>query len=377
MVQDLYIIGATGKVGQELVKQIFEKGDTDPTRHLNPTRIVGLASSTHTLYLPHGISPEQAFAFAGKHYEGAEKYSHLRELLEKARYGLRGDESTLVFVDATALNEQMIQLHLQVMEQTPYGIVTANKNPIALSDYNTFQRLTHDTRRYGYRCSVMAGAGAVPFVRDAKDLGDPIYFIEGCLSGTNGYITSELEKFEDGGETSKAFSDIVRGALNKGYTEPHPRDDLNGLDVARKLVVIARSAGIPIGIRDVAVKPLVPEEYLHEDDVGKFLSNLASLDETFRQRTANARANGLTIRYVARIDMRGKSPVLEVSLQKVPKNSLLGSLEGTLNQIVVTTESYPRGYPIGPVPGAGLDVTARNIRWDLLNLLPQRKDNGI
>ncbi len=376
MIRDIYIVGATGRVGQELVKQIFEKGDTDPTRHLNPTRIVGLASSTHTLYLPHGISPEQAFAFVGKHYEGAEKYSRLGELLEKARYGLRGDESTLIFVDVTALNEQMIQFHLQVMEQTPYGIVTANKNPIALSDYNTFQRLTRDTRRYGYRCSVMAGAGAVPFVRDAKDLGDPIYVVEGCLSGTNGYITSELEKFEGDRKTPKALSNIVKDAFNEGYTEPHPRDDLNGLDVARKLVVIARSAGMPIGIGDVAVKPLVPEEYLQEDNVDKFLSSLAALDGTFRQRIANARANGLTLRYVARIDMHGESPVLGVSLREVPKNSLLGGLEGTLNEIVITTKSYPRGYPIGPVPGAGLDVTARNIRWDLLNLLPQRKDNN-
>lgn len=377
MIQDLYIIGATGKVGQELVKQIFKKGDTDPTRHLNPTRIVGLASSTHTLYLPQGISQEQAYAFSSRSYTNADRYNHLGEFLERARYGLRGEENSLVFVDTTALSEPMTQFHLKVIEETPYGIVTANKNPIALSDYNTFRRLTRDTRRYGYRCSVMAGAGAVPFARDAKDLGDPIYVVEGCLSGTNGYITSELEKFEDGGETSRALSDIVREALNRGYTEPHPRDDLNGLDVARKLVVIARSAGMPIGIGDVAVKTLVPEEYLQEDDVGKFLSSLAALDGTFRQRIANTRANDLTLRYVARIDMHGESPVLEVSLQEVPKNNLLGGLEGTLNVIVITTESYPRGYPIGPVPGAGLDVTARNIRWDLLNLLPQRKDNNI
>src|SRR3989338_8088595 len=128
MIQDLYIIGATGKVGKELVKQIFEKGDTDTSHHLNPTRVVGLASSTHTLYLPQGISQEQASAFAKKDYTHAQAYGRLEELLERARYGLRGEESTLVFVDATALNEPMTQFHLQVIEQTPYGIVTANKN---------------------------------------------------------------------------------------------------------------------------------------------------------------------------------------------------------------------------------------------------------
>ena len=376
MIQDLYIIGATGKVGKELVKQIFEKGDTDTSHHLNPTRVVGLASSTHTLYLPQGISKEQASAFAKKDYTHAQAYGRLEELLERARYGLRGEESTLVFVDATALNEPMTQFHLQVIEQTPYGIVTANKNPIALSNYKTFQILTSDVRRYGYRCSVMAGADAVPFVRDAKDLDDKIHSIEGCLSGTNTFILSELEKTEEDGATSKTLSGVVRQAREEGYTEPHPRDDLNGLDVARKLIVIARSAGLPIGINDISRKALIPEEYLHEDDVDKFLSRLTELDGTYKQKMADARAHGHALRYVARIDMQGESPIMEVSMQEVPKNSSLGQLEGTLNAIVIVTESYPKGYTIGPAPGAGLEVTARNIRRDLLDLLPQRR-NGV
>lgn len=376
MIQDVYIIGATGDVGTELVKQIFEKGDTDPTRHLNPTRIVGLASSTHTLYLPQGISPEQAFAFKNRDYSNADRYGNDSELLERARYGLRGEESTLVFVDVTSskdpMHDPMTQFHLEVIKQSPYGLVTANKNPIALSDYKTFQILTQDVRRYGYRCSVMAGADAVPFVRDARDLNDRIHSIEGCLSGTNTFIPSELEKFEEDGVTLNSLSSIVRNAKKNRYTEPHPRDDLNGLDVARKLIVIARSAGLPIGINDISIKPFIPEEYLHEDSVDKFLDSLTSLDGGFRQRMADAKANGLTLRYVARIDMHGEIPLIEVSLQEVPKNSSLGSLEGTLNAIVIVTESYPRGYPIGPAPGAGLEVTARNVRRDLLDLLPRR-----
>lgn len=376
MIQDVYILGATGNVGQELVKQIFGKGDTDSTGRVSTTRVVGLASSTHTLYLPQGISHEQASAFAKKDYSGAQTYGCLGELLETARYGLRGEESTLVFVDATALNEPMTRFHLQVIEQTPYGIVTANKNPITLSDYRTFQILTSDVRRYGYRCSVMAGADAVPFVRDAKDLNDNIHSIEGCLSGTNTFILSELENTEEDRVTPKTLSSIVRRAREEGYTEPHPRDDLNGLDVARKLIVIARSAGLPIGIEDVSIKALIPEDYLHEDDVDGFLSRLTELDGTYRRKMADAKAHGLTLRYVARIDMHGESPLMEVSLQEVPKNSSLGSLEGTLNAIVIVTESYPKGYPIGPAPGAGLEVTARNIRRDLLDLLPQRR-NGI
>lgn len=369
MIQDVYVMGATGRVGSEVVRQIFEKGDTDPTRHTNPTRIVGLASSTHTLYISQGISPEQAFNFTKKDYKGAETYGKYGELLEKARYGLRNDESQLVFVDVTALNEPMTQFHLQIIGQTPYGIVTANKNPIALSDYNTFQTLTQDVGRYGYRCSVMAGADVVPFVRDAKDLQDTILKIEGSFSGTLGYVSSELEK-------GRLLSGVVREAFDEGYTEPHPRDDLNGLDVARKLVVIARSAGLTIGIGDINVKPFVDESYFNENDVELFLDSLKGSDEIFSKRMADAKRNNFTLRYVATIDYSGDTPRLEVSLREVPKTSPLGGLEGTMNKMVITTEAYPNGYVI-EAPGAGLEVTARNIRRDLLELLPQRKNSHL
>lgn len=368
MIQDLYIVGATGNVGSTLVKQIFEKGDTNSTRHLNPTRVVGLASSSHTLYLPHGISQEQAFAFAGKDYKGAERYSHLGELLERAGYGLRGEESTLVFVDTTALNEPMIQFHLQVIEQTHYGIVTANKNPIALSDYATFQKLTHDARRYGYSCSVMAGAEAVPYIRDAKDLNAGLRTIDGCLSGTCGRNTSDLEN-------NVPFSKSLRRAYDDGDTEPHPRDDLNGLDVARKLVVLARTAGSPVGMGDVHREPFIPEKYFLEDDVERFLSLVKELDDPFKERMNNAQSSGLTLRYIAHMDISGETPVLELSLKEEPKESSLGSLVGKDNKISIVTGIYPNGKPIGPVPGAGLDVTAENIRRDLLYLLPQRKNS--
>src|SRR6185503_17098338 len=97
-----------------------------------------------------------------------------------------------------------------------------------------------------YRCSVMAGADAVPFLRDLHDIGDAPSLIQGCFSGTLGYITSMLE-------TGMPFSKILGQALAEGYTEPDPRDDLNGLDVARKLTVLARTAGHPVNLQDFAV----------------------------------------------------------------------------------------------------------------------------
>lgn len=363
MIQDIFVIGATGKVGKTLIRQVIGKGDTNKNIHANPTRIIGLASSTHYLYSSKGLSPEQANGFVNKHYANARQYSSLNELSEVVHNNK--NESSVVFVDVTALNEPMTDFHLHIIRNTSYGIVTANKNPVALSDYSIFQELTANPRRYKYSCSVMAGAQAVPFIQYRRDLNDKLMAVRGCFSGTNGYICSELEK-------NKKFSAIVKDALEKGYTEPHPRDDLNGLDVARKLVVLGRTAGYTVGIKEVKVEPFIPHEYFKENDVAKFLSNIKELDKGFEERIANLKSKGQTLRYVAQMSIDKGHPQLNVSLIEVQKQSPLGRLENTVNKIIIVSDAYPDGYSI-EAPGAGLIVTASNIRQDLVDLLPERR----
>ncbi|HLC60257.1 MAG TPA: hypothetical protein VJJ52_02405 [Candidatus Nanoarchaeia archaeon] len=368
MIQDVYIIGATGNVGKTLVRQICEKGDTNPDLHPNPTRIVGLASSTHTIYSAFGLSKEDSYDFISRKSKSAKKYNSLFDLLNRARVRLRDEESNLVFIDVTALSEPMREFHLHVIEHTPYGIVTANKNPIALYDYKTFKKLTHDTKRYGYRCSVMAGADAVPLIQDNRDLNDRPRIIEGCFSGTLGYITTGLEK-------GIAFSEIVREAFRRNYTEPHPRDDLSGLDVARKLIVLARTAGFPVSLNDIQREPFIPEAYLTEMDVESFMSKITKLDGWFSDKMQQARARDNTLRYVAKMDVQGQDIAMRVALTEVPNNSTLGNLKGTLNALILLTDAGPdEQEPPLIKPGAGLGITARNIRRDLLHLLPERRN---
>lgn len=367
MLQDVFIIGATGKVGRELVNQIIERGDIDSGRHLNPTRIVGLASSKNFIYSPSGLSLQQSRDFTENHAANAIQYSSLMEILGIANNELKNNATTLVFVDVTPLNEPMRDFHLKVIRETQYGIVTANKNPIALSDYKTFQILTQDVKRYGYRCSVMAGAHAVPFLQELRDVNDPVLLVEGCFSGTLGYITSELEKGIN-------FSEILRKAHANGYTEPHPRDDLSGLDVARKLIVLARTAGYSVDLKDIKLSPFIPHDFLKEDDVNKFMDKIKALDKEFSARMSNAMRNGKTLRYIAKMDAR-KGIKLTVSLEEVQKQSHFGILEGTLNKLVVVTNVHPEDKPYSlQSQGAGLNVTAQNIRGDLLYLLPERKN---
>lgn len=366
MIQDVFIIGATGKVGKTLVGQIYKKGDTNSKIHPNPTRVVGLASHNTFIYSIEGISEDKALNFVNRQYPNAQTYSQLNDLLNAVKYGTRNKESMLTFVDVTALNEPMIEFHLHVIKDTPYNIVTANKNPVALSDYETFQQLTHSANRYGYRCSVMAGAEAVQFLQDLRDVNDPIHKMEGCLSGTNAYITSELEK-------GKKFSEILRYANTEGYTEPHPRDDLNGMDVAKKLVTLARTAGYPMSINDVKLEPMIPEKYFKEDDVEKFLDGISALDNEFEQRMNAAKKAGNKLRYVAKLDLSEGTPKLEVSLIEVKKESQLGTLKGALNRLVIYTDTYPNGRLI-EAEGAGLTLTAQNARVDLAGLISKRKN---
>src|SRR3989338_3284058 len=296
MIQDLFIIGATGKVGKTLVRQIFEKGDTDRKKHPNPTRIVGLASSSNVLYSPKGLSKDESTEFTEMKNKKT-KYNELNEFLDIVENSIRREKTSLVFVDTTPINKPMTEFHLQVIEKTPYAIVTANKNPIALSPYSTFKRLTHDVKRYGYRCSVMAGAHAVPLLQELRDVNDLPLLLQGCFSGTLGYITSELEK-------GKKFSAILKDAYAKGYTEPHPRDDLNGLDVARKLIVLARTAGFEVDIKDIELEPFIPDKFFAEDSVDKFMKSVESLDEEFTKKISSALEKNNTLRYVASMDAR-------------------------------------------------------------------------
>lgn len=365
MNQDIFIIGANGNVGSTLVEQIFEKGDTDSSLHKNPTRIVGLASLSSYTYDSCGLSKDLCYKFSRR--KDDERRYDLNELLKIA--GAVPHDGNLVFVDVTAAKEPMKDFHTAVIERTNYGLVTSNKNPVTMIDYPAFIELTKDTRRYGFRCSVMAGANAIDELKNFRDLGDNVRSIEGCFSGTLGYICSELQKGEK-------FSEIVKEAKKQGYTEPHPADDLSGVDVAKKLLILARTAGINVDMKNISRTPLIPEEYFIEKDAQKFVENLSKLDKDFSKSVRTAKESKRTLRYVASLTYRDNEPFLRVGPELVPQNSALGMLNDKLNKIVIITDTYTPEEPcIIEAPGAGLKVTAQNVRRDLLQQIKDRRIN--
>lgn len=358
MIQDVFILGATGKVGRTLVSQIFENGDTNYLIHENPTRIVGIASSTRFIYnFEKGISLESTMRFnngsAGVSIKG------LRDIFSAFREYRSDLGKQLTVVDATGCANEMIDLHLRIIEGTEHGIVTANKNPLVECNFFVFQRLTRQIKRYGYRCSVMAGAEAVNKVRDLKDLGEKNIEISGCFSGTLGYLTSELEK-------GRKFSDIIEEARASGYTEPDPAEDLSGRDVAKKILILARTAGYDIKPGEFKLEPFVPEIYLTEG------SDYMDLDDLYKRRTEEALEKGNVLRYIARFGLDGVRSRIDVGLKEVPLESEFGILRGTRNKIVVKTSLYSPSFYSVEAPGAGLEVTAQNIRRDLLDRIQNR-----
>ena len=225
-----------------------------------------------------------------------------------------------------------------------------------------YYRLLDQSRRSGnsrYLYETTVGAG-LPIIRTLQDLiqtGDKVKSIEGILSGTLAYLFN----LYDG---SKPFSELVTLAREQGYTEPDPRDDLSGKDVARKLVILAREIGLELEVRDVHIESLVPDE-LNGVDVETYLERIAEQDQQIARRLEEARKQDKVLRYMARLDGDGNATV---KLEAVGLDHAFAGIDLTDNIVKFTTRRYADNPLIVRGPGAGADVTAAGIFADLLRL---------
>jgi aspartokinase/homoserine dehydrogenase 1 len=194
-------------------------------------------------------------------------------------------------------------------------------------------------------------------IRDLVDTGDRIHSIKGILSGTLAYLFNVY----DG---NKPFSEIVAEARASGFTEPDPRDDLSGMDVARKLTILARELDQELEIGDFPVENLIPED-LRESSVDDFLRDLARYDDDMRSLYEEARADGKTLRYVATLNDKGEAAV---SLQKVSADDAFSNMQLTDNLVQFSTDRYSQNPLVIQGPGAGPEVTAGGVFGDLLKL---------
>jgi len=241
-------------------------------------------------------------------------------------------------------------------------VVTPNKraNSGPLAEYRRLADLGSRHRtHYFYEATVGAGLPIITTLRDLVQTGDHVRRIEGVLSGT----LSWLFNIYDG---TTPFSALVRDARARGFTEPDPRDDLAGTDVARKLVILAREIGCALELSDIAVESLVPPALAGVTSIEEFLARLPEHDAAMQARVAEATAAGEVLRYVGVVDPAG--PAAHVRLARYPRAHAFGGLSSTDNLVAFTTDRYAAQPLVVRGPGAGPDVTAAGIFADLLRL---------
>jgi aspartokinase/homoserine dehydrogenase 1 len=239
-------------------------------------------------------------------------------------------------------------------------IVTPNKkaNSAAYGDYQRVQQARRAAgSHYLYEATVGAGLPVIQTLRDLRETGDEIRRIEGMFSGTLAYLFNTW----DG---RQSFSEVVREAKALGYTEPDPRDDLSGMDVARKLIILAREMGLRTELAEVKVESLVPSE-LTRCGIDEFLERLPEFDASMLARLREAAARDHVLRYVGSVDAQGGA---EVGLVELPRTHPFANIALTDNIVRFQTARYDKNPLIVQGPGAGPAVTAAGVFADLLRV---------
>jgi aspartokinase/homoserine dehydrogenase 1 len=340
-----------GTVGRVLLEQLASQATRLREKFKVDLRVRGILSSQRMLLSDTGIDLSR--------WREAFEQSAVPSDLEKFVGHVHVDYLPhTVIIDCTA-SEAIGRRYAEWLGRGIH-IVTPNKK--ANSSELDYYRSVHNARRasgahYLYETTVGAGLPVIQTLRDLRDTGDEIVSIEGIFSGTLAYLFNVYD-----GRT--AFSDIVKDAKQRGYTEPDPRDDLSGMDVARKLIILARETGLELDLADVKVESLVPAG-LENGSIEEFLEKLPRYDNTMRERLEAARGRGKVLRYVGRMSADGKATV---GLVELDAKHAFANIALTDNVVRFETRRYCDNPLIVQGPGAGPEVTAGGVFADLLRL---------
>jgi len=263
-----------------------------------------------------------------------------------------------VIIDCTA-SEDVASRYAGWLERGIH-IITPNKRACSgpIDDYRNLQsQAERGNAHFFYETTVGAALPIISTLRDLIDTGDEIHSVQGIFSGTLAYLFNVY----DG---STPFSEIVRQARDSGYTEPDPRDDLSGMDVARKLTILARELGLAVCIGDFSVQNLVPEA-LRNGDIDSFLDQLSDYDSDVKSMYDKAKAENKKLRYIGRLDAAGN---VSVGLESVEASHPFSNINLTDNIVQFETARYSANPLYVQGPGAGPEVTAGGVFAELLRL---------
>ncbi|CCA75991.1 probable HOM6-homoserine dehydrogenase [Serendipita indica DSM 11827] len=361
---NIAVIGV-GLVGKEFLNQlVFLAGSSSPSRRI---QLIYASNSRSALWndgkaLDIATCAQKLADGQGIELPLAELPKLLRSTAERPKVILVDNTSS----DAVAALYPSFLMH-------GLDVITPNKKAFS-SGLELYRKIMQESMESGKKCLNESTVGAgLPIVATLKDLvasGDEVIKIEGVFSGTLSYIFNEYSTPSGQGPS---FSSIVAQAREKGYTEPHPGDDLNGADVARKLTILSRmipslKSHLPEGYKSVSITSLVPDKLASVKSGDEFVTRLPEFDAEFEKLREEAQKEGKVLRYVGVIDVQAK--VVKAALEKYPtSHAFATSLQGSDNIVAFHTRRYNPRPLIVQGAGAGAAVTAMGVISDLLKLI--------
>lgn len=346
---NVFITGV-GNVGEKLVEQIKQQRKYLKENLKINLRVAGLSNSRKMIFNEDGID----LSNWKEQLEQGESAS-LEGFFEKTKsINLRNS----IFVDVTA-NKDVAQLYEKYLRQS-IGVVACNKIACS-SDYENYKLLKRLSLKYNapflFETNVGAGLPIIDTLNNLVASGDKVTSIHAVLSGSLNFV------FNNFNDTTK-FYDIVKQAAAEGYTEPDPRIDLSGVDVARKILILARESGVEMNLEDIVNTPFLSDSGLKSDSVDDFYQTLIADEDHYQALYASAKAKGCQLKYVAQFN-NGKA---SVSLQEIASDHPFYNLKGSDNIVMFYTNRYANQPMIIKGAGAGADVTASGLFADIIRI---------
>lgn len=347
---NVFITGV-GNVGERLVEQIKQQKSYLKEHLKINLKVVGLSNSRTMIFDENGLSLKD-----WKSQLATGEPASLDNFFQCAKnFNLRNS----VFVDITA-NPAVSSLYAHYLRQS-IAVVACNKIACS-SNFDDYNDLKYLSRKYNasflFETNVGAGLPVIDTLNNLIASGDKIMSIQAVLSGSLNFV---FNNFDD----STKFHDVVKQAQQEGYTEPDPRIDLSGVDVARKILILARESGVKMNLSDIENEPFLTASNLKSDSVDDFYQTLIDGEAHFQQLLASANSKGCQLKYVAEFN-NGSA---KVGLREIPQGHPFYNLEGKDNIVMFYTQRYPEQPMIIKGAGAGADVTASGLFADIIRTI--------
>ncbi len=344
-----------GLVGGTLINQILESASAIEKRKDIKLNVFAIANSNSVLLNKNGVTPNWK--------NEIQNNGVLYTIKDIIAYANENHLENLIAIDNTA-SAAFVENYIPLVENG-FDLISSNKvaNTLSYGFYKKLRKVLADNQKtYLYETNVGAGLPLIDTIKLLHLSGENITKIKGVFSGTLSYLFNNFSAKE------VPFSDILKEAIDNGYTEPDPREDLCGNDVGRKLLILARELDLQNEFEEIAIQNLIPE-HLREGNAQEFLTKLKEFDSIYDKIKRDQEPNHV-LRYIGELsgDLQNDKGILEVKLVSVPKDTALGGLKGSDSFFEIYTESYGDRPIVIQGAGAGSAVTARGVFGDILRL---------